>query len=572
MFLISGTTEKDVPKSECRFIRLGGHDFLIFSGIVSMAIENQSNAELLAQWKSGNQLAATLLTDRYMQRLTALARSRLSRKLSRRLDADDIVLSAWRSFFIAARHSRILVPDDDNLWPLLVTMTLRKLQRQVQRHQSEKRSIGLEVPFDDTDAWQSIVSKDPTPDEAAQLTLDVESLMATLSPSEREVLTLRLQGEDFQSIATRRNCSERTVRRDIQKIRSHLIAHFGLDSMEPPASEAQLQPSDGSGNAESDSFGQPDREEYARQTLREVADAIPLRQESPTLRYDDYVLQKLIGRGGFGKVFRARCTLNGRIVALKYLNKRLWRNATAVRLLINETKKAQSVLHPQILHYQGWGMAPSGAPFLVMEFVDGPDLSRWINGSSFDENEVLTCGIQIAAALDTLHSSGLVHADLAPGNVLRRNAHDFVLADFGLSQSAGGGNLLADPMASEWMVRGGTPGFLAPEQISGSFGKVSERTDVYGLAGLLYLLITKQAPFQGNDAAETLSMILSSHAPRSNPPDEKKMRSLYDIVMRCLAKEPAYRMTTKELLASLRALTADGSRTDRQESLKDVHP
>ena len=98
-----------------------------------MAIEDGSNAELLKLWKSGNQQAAQVLVDRYMLRLTALAQSRLSRLLARRLDADDIVLSAWRSFFVAANRSRLQVPDDDNLWPLLATLTLRKLHRQAQR-------------------------------------------------------------------------------------------------------------------------------------------------------------------------------------------------------------------------------------------------------------------------------------------------------------------------------------------------------------------------------------------------------------------------------------------------------
>ncbi len=519
-----------------------------------MTIENQSNAELLARWKSGNQLAATLLTDRYMQRLTALARSRLSHKLSRRLDADDVVLSAWRSFFVAARDSRIQVQDDDNLWPLLVTMTLRKLQRQVQRHQSEKRTTGREVALEDTDAWQAIVSQDPTPDEAAQLTLDVESLLAKLSPSDREVLTLRLQGEDFQSIAARRNCSERTVRRAMQDIRNCVIAHFELESTEPLASEPLLLPADSGGNVENESVGQSNSEEHSRQTLCDDADTITLPHEPPPLRYNDYVLQKLIGRGGFGKVFRARCVLDGRIVALKYLNKRLWRNPAAIRSMIDETKKAQSVSHPQILGYQGWGMAPSGAPFLVMELVDGPDLSRWVKNSKFDESEVLTCGIQIASALDALHQSGLVHGDLAPGNVLRRNAHDFVLTDFGLSHSAGNTSHMESRPSAGLILQGGTPGFLAPEQISGVFGKVSEHTDVYGLGALLYFLITKQAPFQGHDVAETLSQILSSHPPQAIPPNSRLSPALRDLIMQWLAKEPAQRMNTQGMLAQLRSL------------------
>ena len=74
-----------------------------------------------------------------MARLTSLASSRLSRKLARRVDAEDVVLSAWRSFFVATGRDQVDVPNDDNLWPLLVTMTLRKLSRQAARHTADRR-------------------------------------------------------------------------------------------------------------------------------------------------------------------------------------------------------------------------------------------------------------------------------------------------------------------------------------------------------------------------------------------------------------------------------------------------
>ncbi|MFN8707419.1 MAG: ECF-type sigma factor, partial [Planctomyces sp.] len=122
-----------------------------------MAIEDGSNAELLKLWKSGNQHAAQVLVDRYMLRLTALAQSRLSRMLARRLDADDIVLSAWRSFFVAVNRSRLQVPDDDNLWPLLATFTLRKLQRQAQRQLADRRDMARDASISDDDGWRELV-------------------------------------------------------------------------------------------------------------------------------------------------------------------------------------------------------------------------------------------------------------------------------------------------------------------------------------------------------------------------------------------------------------------------------
>ncbi|RLS36402.1 MAG: sigma-70 family RNA polymerase sigma factor, partial [Planctomycetota bacterium] len=116
----------------------------------------------------------------------------------------------------------------DNLWPLLVTLTIRKLQRQAQRHQAECRDIQQELSLDDAESWQEIASSEPTSEHAAQLTQDIETLMDRLEPADREILTFRLQGEELEAIARQLNCSERTVRRSMQRIRTHLAEHFDL--------------------------------------------------------------------------------------------------------------------------------------------------------------------------------------------------------------------------------------------------------------------------------------------------------------------------------------------------------
>jgi len=119
-------------------------------------LEDASNQELLDAWRRGNHDAAALLVRRYMIRLTALARSRLSRKLARRIDGEDAVLSAWRSFFVAVEDGRITVPADDNLWPLLLTLTLRKLARHAARHTAQRRAVDDEQSLDQIRAWQAI--------------------------------------------------------------------------------------------------------------------------------------------------------------------------------------------------------------------------------------------------------------------------------------------------------------------------------------------------------------------------------------------------------------------------------
>ncbi|MCA9033348.1 MAG: sigma-70 family RNA polymerase sigma factor, partial [Planctomycetaceae bacterium] len=185
-------------------------------------LEDASNQELLAAWKDGHQFAAQVLVRRYMVRLTALARSRLSRKLARRIDPEDVVMSAWRSFFVGANIGRLSTAQDDDLWPILVTITLRKIARQASRHMADRRNAILDKTFDESVDWQAAVSRDPSPDEAAMLVDEVESLMNRLGQVDRDVLTRRLQGEEHAEIANAMNCSERTVRRSMQRIRSKL--------------------------------------------------------------------------------------------------------------------------------------------------------------------------------------------------------------------------------------------------------------------------------------------------------------------------------------------------------------
>jgi len=509
-----------------------------------MAIEDRSNTDLLQLWKQGDQRAAQILVDRYMTRLTALARSRLSQKLSRRIDAEDVVLSAWRSFFVAARHSRLHVPDDDNLWPLLVTLAIRKLQRQAQRHQAECRSIEQEISFESADAWQEIASSEPTPEHAAQLTQDIETLMMRLDSVDREILTLRLQGEELEAIAIEVKCSERSVRRAMQRIRTQLAEYFRLlqsDSgslAQEASSSAPRRPA-----ARAELPAHPAR---SAEVLSHAAKSEPSASDSnsfrsnlvPSFHYQDVVIEKLIGQGGFGRVYRARLKQDGRIVAVKYLSKRFWHHKAAADALIEETRKASTISHPQIIRHDGWGLAPSGAPFLIMEYVEGSDVGEWVRGPSFDPTEIITCGLQICDALVALHRAGVLHGDIAPGNVLRRNPHDFVLTDFGLSQSVG----------EVSTTRGGTLGFLAPEQVSSAFGTISERTDVYSLGALLYFLATHRPPFTGRNAPEVLSQILSSRPPASIPNDSGLSSSLIELIMTCMSKEPSQRMATMETL------------------------
>jgi RNA polymerase sigma-70 factor (ECF subfamily) len=152
----------------------------------------------------------------------ALARARLAKRLAARVDAEDIVQSAYRSFFVRARAGQFELQRSGDLWRLLARITLRKLYRQAERHTAERRSVDREWPAPiGGEGVIALASREPTPAEAAALADEVAQAMQRLTELERRVLELRLQDNTIDEIAAALGRSERTVRRTLAAIREH---------------------------------------------------------------------------------------------------------------------------------------------------------------------------------------------------------------------------------------------------------------------------------------------------------------------------------------------------------------
>ena len=189
-------------------------------------MSDDNSIDLLARFRTGDEQAAEELFHRYVGRLTALAQKRLSDRLARRVDADDIVQSAYRSFFIHARDGAYSLKESGDLWRLLVVITLNKLRRQVERNTAGKRAMNNEQSSRaDTSATSlrpEAVAAEPSPDEALAVVEEVQELMKGLTPSQCQMLQLRLQGHTVDEIAAQVNRSERGVRRLLDKIKDRL--------------------------------------------------------------------------------------------------------------------------------------------------------------------------------------------------------------------------------------------------------------------------------------------------------------------------------------------------------------
>lgn len=182
-----------------------------------MSEQEGTSGILLREVIVGNEHAPGEIFDRYVGRLVALVRRRVSSRLSQRVDPEDIAQSAFRSFFVRAKNGEYRWRRSGDLWRLLAKISLSKLRRQVEIHTAAKRAIAQESQNDF--CIENQANRLPSVEEQAALLEEVEIAMQQCSATEREVLQLRLAGEGIESIANSINRSQRTVRRILKVCR-----------------------------------------------------------------------------------------------------------------------------------------------------------------------------------------------------------------------------------------------------------------------------------------------------------------------------------------------------------------
>jgi RNA polymerase sigma factor (sigma-70 family) len=191
------------------------------------------SAELIARWRNGEQNAATILFDRYFDRLIALARKHLSPRLAGRLDPQDVAQSALRCFFAGIQDERFVHTHAGDTWRLLAALAVNRCRRQVERHTRGKRDVGREETMPKGSGSFTLVpreAEEPSPEEAAALAEEVELTLGQLAPLPRQMLELWLQGKDWEEISTATQRSQRTVRRTLEQIRKQLERRLLADN------------------------------------------------------------------------------------------------------------------------------------------------------------------------------------------------------------------------------------------------------------------------------------------------------------------------------------------------------
>lgn len=184
------------------------------------SIPDFTSIRLVAAAAKGEPLAASELFARYVERLTALARSRMSAAVRTRTDPEDVVLSVYRSFFAGVGRNQFVPHRSGELWRLLAAIAIHKVRKTVRHHRAEKRSIERETgQVDAFDAWNET---DLTSEEGVELTDFLERVYKSLGRDERRIIEMRLGGHSHAEIAAEVKCSERTVRRHLASFQARL--------------------------------------------------------------------------------------------------------------------------------------------------------------------------------------------------------------------------------------------------------------------------------------------------------------------------------------------------------------
>jgi len=250
----------------------------------------------------------------------------------------------------------------------------------------------------------------------------------------------------------------------------------------------------------------------------------------PGTRLGVYEVTALIGEGGMGQVFRARDTRLNRDIALKVLPDSLASDPDRLARFTREAQTLASLNHPNIAHIHGVEES-GGVRALVMELVEGDDLSQRIARGAIPLDEALPIAKQIAEALEAAHEQGIIHRDLKPANIKVRADGTVRVLDFGLakamepaagfSPSMSMSPTITTPAMTQAGMILGTASYMSPEQAQGR--AVDRRADIWAFGVVLFEMLSGKRLFDGETVTEAIAAVIKDpmrleRLPAETPP------------------------------------------------------
>jgi serine/threonine protein kinase len=294
-----------------------------------------------------------------------------------------------------------------------------------------------------------------------------------------------------------------------------------------------------------------------------------------------YQIEKLLGVGGMGRVYKATQVNLDKTICVKVLRSNMMQDDTLVRRFQREAKAASRLNHPNSITVIDFGQAKeNGSLYLAMEYVPGKDLGKIIQEEfPLGERRIVHIMDQVLSALADAHAVGIVHRDLKPENIMvtdLRGTKDFVkVLDFGIAKIQESAN---EPGLTQVGMVCGTPEYMSPEQARGE--ELDARSDLYATGVILYQIVTGQLPF----SAPTAMGIVTKHLTEQPVPPSQLLLpgsqisgALEAVVLKAMGKDRQGRQATalafqQELNAVLNPKVAPAQEAPEGNNLFDLSP
>ncbi|HEV2834588.1 MAG TPA: protein kinase, partial [Pyrinomonadaceae bacterium] len=271
-----------------------------------------------------------------------------------------------------------------------------------------------------------------------------------------------------------------------------------------------------------------------------------------------YEVLSFISRGGMGEVYLAEDKRLGRKVALKLLPSSFTKDGDRLRRFEQEARAASALNHPNIITIYEIREAAS-SHIIATEFVEGETLRMRMNRSPLKLSEAVDVAIQVADALSAAHKAGIIHRDIKPENIMLRPDGYVKVLDFGLAKLSEQASPAVAAEAPTIQVRTGsgivigTAGYMSPEQARGL--SVDNRSDIFSLGAVIYEMLARRKPFEGDTPSDTLAAILKTEPQPLSRVIQGIPAELTRIVTKCLKKDREERyQVVKDLWLDLKAL------------------
>jgi serine/threonine protein kinase len=278
-----------------------------------------------------------------------------------------------------------------------------------------------------------------------------------------------------------------------------------------------------------------------------------------------YKVLRKIASGGMGVVYEAEDSSLGRRVALKFLPEQMAQDSQLRERFQREARAASALNHPNICTIHSIEQFEDNH-FLVMELLEGQTLGQMLGRVQFPMDRLLPMAVQIADALESAHSKGIVHRDIKPANIFVTDRGQIKILDFGLvkiepaeARKGDGPSTVIEKQAAELTSPGaaiGTASYMSPEQARGQL--VDSRTDLFSLGTVLYQMASGVSPFSGDTSAVIFDSILNRDPPRVDEVSPQLPAEFGRILSKLLEKDRTLRcQTATELKTDLNRLKRD---------------